>query len=79
MILQLHHTKHAASLSNETGEQNASLQLTTTDLVQIDGCIFFQQRWIYSGIAENCNSRSATTESHVYVPGHKVREGECFI
>lgn len=49
MILQLHHTKHAASLSNETGEQNASLQLTTTDLVQIDGCIFFQQRWIYSG------------------------------
>ena len=55
-----------------------SLQFTTVDPEQIGCQIFLQQKWVYSGLAENCNSRSATTESHAQVPGYTAREGGHF-
>ena len=36
--------------------------------------IFLQQRWVYSGSAENCNLGSATKTSHVQVPTRQGKE-----
>lgn len=38
------------------------------NLKQVDCQVFLQQRWIYSGSAENCSSESATMVSHMQVP-----------
>ena len=44
------------------------------DMKQRDWQIFLQERWIYSGSEENCNSGSATMASHVQVPGGHEKE-----
>ena len=38
------------------------------DLKQIDCQMYLQQKWVYLGSAENCNSGSATRVSHVQAP-----------
>ena len=50
-----------------TGHQNV-------DLKQIDCQIFLQERWIYSGSAENCNLGSATMVSFRQVPAQQGEE-----
>ena len=47
---------------------------------QIDCQILLQQRWVYSGSAENCNLRSATMASHVQASHGQVPTwGNAFI
>ena len=41
------------------------------DLKQIYCQIFFQQGWIYSESAENCNLESTVMASHVQVPAQQ--------
>ena len=44
------------------------------DMKQIDYQIFLQQRWVYLGSAENCNSVSATMVSHMQVSKGQGKE-----
>ena len=44
------------------------------DLKQIDCQLFLQQRWVYSGSAENCNLGSATMVSQGQVPTCQEKE-----
>lgn len=45
-----------------------------TDLKQMDCLIFLLQKWIYLGLAKNCNIGSATTASHMQVPAGQGKE-----
>ena len=46
-------------------------KLVCVDLKQVYCRVFFQQRWDYSGSAENCNLESSAIMSHVQVPAHQ--------
>ena len=46
----------------------------TVDVKQVDCQLFLQQRWVYSGSTENCNSESATMESYVQIPPQQGKE-----
>lgn len=58
----------------KAGRPVRRLSQPSVDLKHIDCQLFLQQKQIYSGSGENCNSGCATIAGHMQVPAKQRKE-----